>query len=171
MTSAVALIKENKKTVIWDVLILTAIYFVPSFSHMLSWPLYLLEPIRIALILAVAHTRKENAYFMALTIPVFSYLVSGHPYAEKMLIISLELAANVWLFFFLNKRIRLPFISMALAVVLSKALYYACQYVLLLMMFPAEHFGHHALWLQAIVTLALSAYIQFFYEKNSKSKS
>ncbi len=59
------------KSLIIDILGLTFIYFVPAISHLLSFPLYLVEPMRVMLIIAIAHTTKRNAYLIALTLPVF----------------------------------------------------------------------------------------------------
>ena len=86
--------RKTLNYVLFDILALTFIYFVPTISHMLSFPLYLIEPMRIALILALVHTTKKNAYIIAITLPLFSFLVSAHPVFYKMMLISGELVID-----------------------------------------------------------------------------
>ena len=96
--------KLNTKSIVLDIFALAFIYFVPTISHLLNIPLYLIEPMRIMLILAIVHTSKKNAYIIALTLPLFSFLVSAHPNIFKVLLITAELVLNVWLFFELSKK-------------------------------------------------------------------
>ncbi len=93
--------KENIKTVATDLLALAFIYFTPAISHLFSFPVYFLEPMRIMLILAIVHTSKKNAYILAFTLPLFSFLISSHPSPIKTCLISGELLLNVWLYIFL----------------------------------------------------------------------
>ena len=48
--------KSNTKIYLLDILALAAIYFLPAFSHMLSLPLYLIEPMRFALVASIIFT-------------------------------------------------------------------------------------------------------------------
>jgi hypothetical protein len=75
MTNTATLIYTGKKykTAILDVTALLIIYLTPAISHLFSFPVYLLEPMRIMLILAVVHTSRKNAYLLALTLPLFSF--------------------------------------------------------------------------------------------------
>ena len=66
--------KGRIKTYIFDLLAITAIYLIPSFSHLLSFPVYLIEPMRLVIILAVIHTSRTNAYLIAITLPFFSLM-------------------------------------------------------------------------------------------------
>ena len=95
--------KQNTKNIILDIFALAFIYFVPSISHLLNLPIYYIEPMRLMLILALVHSSKQNAYILALTLPLFSFLVSAHPVLPKMFLISFELCLNVFLFFILVK--------------------------------------------------------------------
>lgn len=71
------------RAVLIDIIALAFIYSIPALSHMLSLPVYLIEPMRLMLIIAMVHSNKTNAYIIALTMPLFSYLVSGHPQCTK----------------------------------------------------------------------------------------
>jgi hypothetical protein len=146
--------------VLFDLLALTFIYFVPTISHMLSFPLYLIEPMRIALILALAHTTKRNAYIIALTLPIFSYLVSAHPVFYKMLLISGELVLNVWIFYMLLARTKNVFASIISSIVASKALYYAAKFVAVgLILKSGESIVSTSLYIQGATTIVFSVYL------------
>ena len=93
------------RTIIFDLIALAAIFLVPAISHLLNFPVYYLEPMRIMLILAIAHTNRQNAYIIALTLPIFSLLISTHPSIIKTTLITAELFLNVWLYFFISQKI------------------------------------------------------------------
>ena len=91
--------KLKAKEYALDFLAIAFIYFIPSISHLFSFPVYLFEPMRIMLILCVAHSSKKNAYLIALTLPVFSFIISSHPSLLKTAIMTAELTLNMFLFF------------------------------------------------------------------------
>ena len=49
------------KTYLIDLLLISFIYFLPALSHMLAFPVYYLDPMRIALVITLAHTTKRNS--------------------------------------------------------------------------------------------------------------
>ena len=103
MTTNLTAIKTSgliSKSLLIDILGLAFIYFVPTLSHLLNFPLYLVELMRVMLIIAIAHTTKRNAYLIALTPPLFSFLVSSHPFFLKTMIITVELIIKPAQFFF-----------------------------------------------------------------------
>ena len=106
---ALSTTRTNLRSIIFDLFALTFIYLVPTFSHLLSFPLYYIEPMRLMLIIALVHTTKRNAYLIAFSLPLFSYIISGHPLALKTGLISLELLLNVWLFFKFSEIIKNKF--------------------------------------------------------------
>jgi len=147
------------KSVFFDIIGLVVIYFIPALSHMFSIPFYLLEPMRLMLILAIAHTSKRNAIIIALTLPLFSYLISGHPIPPKALIMAIEMMLNVVLFYFFARRIRNYFGAMVLSILASKVVYY-------FMKFGIIHYGiiggdlfATPIYLQLILTLVYSSYL------------
>jgi len=72
-------IKSNIKTYIIDFSLLIFIYFIPAISHLLAFPVYYFDPMRIALVVALIHTSKKNSFIIALTLPLFSFIISSHP--------------------------------------------------------------------------------------------
>jgi hypothetical protein len=162
---------SSRKTIgsiVFDILALTFIYFVPTISHMLNFPLYLIEPMRIALILALVHTSKQNAYIIALTLPIFSYLVSAHPVFYKMMLISGELIINVWLFYFIFNRTKNAFVSILSSIVLSKAIYYLAKFIAIAIVFKVnENIVSTSLYIQAATTLVFSLYLGLMF-RNGK---
>jgi len=163
MENAIAVSGSNEKikSIILDIFALTAIYFMPTIAHMFSLPVYLIEPLRIILVLSIVHTNKANAYILALSMPLFSFLVSGHPVFFKMLMISGELALNVWLFFFISKRVSNKFVSMFGSIVISKLFYYVVQFIFISAALLTAEEVEHPIIPQIIVSVVLSAYFLF----------
>lgn len=125
------LIKEKSsiKTLITDILILMFIYFIPAISHLLSFPIYYLDPMRIALVFAIITTNKKNTFLIALTLPIFSFLISSHPSILKSFLLSGELLLNISLFYWLRGKINNLFFSFLLSTTFSKLAYYAAKFV------------------------------------------
>jgi hypothetical protein len=147
------------RSVLFDIFGLAFIYFVPTLSHLLSVPLYLVEPMRIMMILAIAHTNKRNAYLIALTLPLFSFLVSAHPHLLKTMLITIELLANVWLFYFISNRWKNYFGAMLTSIVFSKALYYLMKYGLISLAFLDSSLISTPIYLQIITAVIFSSYL------------
>lgn len=165
-SSALTITRHRLATIIFDLGALAFIYFVPVISHLLSFPLYLIEPMRIILILAIAHTSQRNAYLLALTLPVFSFAISAHPVLLKSLLISIELVVNVWLFFMLSRIIRNQFATMAIAIVASKLFYYLLKFGLLSLSLITGSLISTPIYIQVITTLVFSTYIYLMLRKS-----
>lgn len=160
MNTAQIASKRTIGFILFDIVALAFIYFIPTISHMLSFPLYLIEPMRIALVLALVHTSKRNAYIIALTLPIFSFLVSAHPVLYKMLIITGELVINVWLFYFLLNKTKNAFASILSSIILSKAIYYLAKFIAIAVILKSsESIIATSLYIQVATTLLFSAYI------------
>jgi len=143
-----------------DLAALLLVYFTPALSHLLGFPLYLLEPMRLAVVLALAHTRPRNAWLLALTLPLFSFAVSAHPHFLKMLLITGELLLNVGLFFLLQKRTQMSMgLSLGLSILLSKAVYYLAKFALVSALLIEGSVISTPLWVQAITLTAFSLYL------------
>ncbi len=159
--------KSFIKPAVLDVFALAFIYFVPAISHMLSIKLYLIEPMRLMLILALVHTTRKNAYLLALTLPMFSFLISSHPVLIKTMLISAELAVNVALFYLLVKKIHvLP--AIFLSIWLSKIFYYLLKYVSILTVFPGERLIGTPLLIQLTTSAIFSLYLFAFFKNSQK---
>jgi len=123
---------KNKVTLILnalqiDLIAVGIIYFLPEIAKATGLPLYLCEPMRVLTLIALAHTGRENAFVLALGLPLFGYLTGGHPHEIKSGIMAIELIVNILLFYAL--RPGLPVIlAMPLAILASKLIYYGLKW-------------------------------------------
>lgn len=156
---------KNFQIALMDIIAIAFIYLVPTFSHLLSFPLYLIEPMRIMLILALVHTRRENAYFLALTLPFVSYLFSGHPVIIKTFLISAELLVNVIFFFLMLKLVEKKFIAALASIIFAKSFYYGSKVLLIALGVFSGKLISTPIWLQLIMAIVLSGYIFFFFKE------
>jgi len=112
------------------------------------------------------HTTKRNAYIIALTLPIFSYLVSAHPVFYKMLLISGELVLNVWLFYFILSKTKNAFVSILSAIVTSKAIYYIAKFIAVaLILKTGESIIATSLTIQVATTLVFSVYLGLIFRR------
>ena len=153
------------RAVLFDVFAVAFIYLVPTFSHMLSIKLYLIEPMRLMIILAMMHTRRENAYLLAFTLPLFSYLISSHPLLIKSGLIAVELAAMVFVFNMLVKRTH-TLIAIFSGIWVSKLFYYGLKYLAVITVLPEEPLVGTPLQIQLITSAAFSLYVFLMYRKS-----
>jgi len=142
---------------------------VPTISHLFSLPIYLIEPMRLMLIFALVHTSKANAFIIALSMPAFSYIISGHPILPKMILISFELLLNVLLFYGLVKKLKFLFPSIILSILLSKAIYYLLKFELINFAIMDTELFSTPIYLQLIMTLIFSLYLYTFYDRSKIS--
>lgn len=160
--------KAFAKALFLDMMALAFIYFTPSIAHLLNFPVYMLEPMRVMLILSMAHSTRKNSYLLALTLPLFSFLVSGHPEVVKMMVITAELVLNVFLFYLLAGRVRNLFTAGLLSIIISKAFCYLAYLVVFSAAFVREEAGTAFLLVQAGTTLLFSGYL-FIISKTKRS--
>lgn len=150
---------SKTKNIVFDLMALLAIYLVPAISHMLSFPVYYIEPMRIMLILAVVHTTRKNAYLIALTLPLFSLLISAHPALVKTSLITSELLLNVWLFFLLSEKISNKMLSMFFSIILSKIFYYLLKFLLINSAVMSGNLISTPVYIQIVMLFLLSGYV------------
>ncbi|OGU59397.1 MAG: hypothetical protein A2V66_16140 [Ignavibacteria bacterium RBG_13_36_8] len=167
-TAALFKSKENLKNILFDIFALAFIYFLPAISHLLVIPIYLFEPMRIMMILSLAHTTKKNTYVIAISLPLFSFFVSAHPLILKSLLMAAELILNIWLFYFILHRIKNVFGSILLSIIISKMFYYLVKYFLIVSALLSMELFSTPLYLQVITTLVFSFYILFVWRKKEQ---
>lgn len=132
MTAALAGIQKYKNTFLIDLALLAGLYLLPGFSHVTALPLYMFEPMRVALLIALLFTNRSNAYFIAFTIPLASAMVTGHPVPFKALLMGIELSILVAAYSYLVQLARVPaFAALTAAIVLSKVIYYTMKFAAL----------------------------------------
>jgi hypothetical protein len=158
-TSVYPLSISKIKNIVFDLIALLAIYLIPAVSHLLSFPVYYLEPMRIMLILAIVHTSRKNAYLIALTLPLFSMLISAHPSLVKTSLITGELLLNVWLFFLLSEKLSNKTLSIFLSIVVSKVFYYLVKFLLVTSALISGDLISTPMYIQIIMLFILSSYI------------
>ncbi len=159
------------KTYLIDVLLISFIYFLPALSHLAAFPIYFLDPMRIALVITLAHTSKRNSYLIALTLPLFSYLISSHPQVIKSILISSELLLNIALFFLFSSKIKNVFVSIFTSMVLSKVSYYAAKYFLINLGMINDSLISTPVYFQFAVIILLSIYLLIVNKKSKVIKN
>ncbi len=157
-TSNKIISNAKTKALIFDVFALAIIYLIPAISHMLSIKLYLFEPMRLMLIFALVHTRRPNAYILALTLPLFSYFISAHPVLIKSLLIAVELTFMVFVFHLLSERVH-KFAAIFISIWASKLFYYGLKYVAIISVLPGEPLVGTPLLLQLGTSAVFSLYV------------
>jgi hypothetical protein len=158
-------IKEIAKTGILDAVALTFIFLAPAIAHLISFPVYMIEPMRLMMVLSLAHSSQRNSYILALCLPLFSFIVSGHPEFVKMLIITTELVLNVFLFYWLFKKSGNAFLSLLPAILLSKIASYLMYFLFFSLAFVKAEAETDFLLVQVATTIAFSSYIFLFGKK------
>ncbi len=157
--------KEIIKSSIFDILAVTMIYFVPAISHLFALPIYFIEPMRLMVILALVHTSNKNAYILAASLPIFSFLISAHPVLPKVMLITGELLFNVWLFFYLTEKFKNKFASMVLSITISKIAYYVVKFGLISFVLLEGSLISTPIIIQIITMLVFSGYVFLLKDK------
>jgi len=146
--------KRVLPVIIIDLFAYLAIYYLPAVSHLTTIPFQLLEPMRLMVLLSLlVMGNKHNAYILALTLPLFSFLVSGHPLFAKMILITVELCLNVAMYGVVSKVVRSPFITILVSIILSKVIYYGLKFVFVISGLLVSSVVSTSLWIQVIVSL------------------
>jgi len=160
--------KSNIKTYLIDFSLLLLIYFLPALSHLFAFPIYYLDPMRIALVVALIHTSKRNAYIIALTLPLFSFLISSHPQILKSFLLSAELIINLSLFFLLKEKLKNIFTSLFISIIISKVIYYLLKFVLIYFALLNDKLFSTPYYFQLLSAILLSTYIYLVNRSSSK---
>lgn len=156
-------IERNKinpiKQIAANVLLISSFVLVTVYSHLLPFPLYVIEPMRIILLLTIIFTNKANQYFFAIILPLISFFLSGHPPIEKSLIIVCELCLNVAIFnLFQKKNVNIA-LNIGLSILLSKIGYYIIKItVYSLILNEAFSLGNERIFQQIGVIIGLSIF-------------
>ena len=153
-----------------DILVLTAVYFIPAFVHATQFPLYYFEPMRLLLFAALLISRNNiNAFFLAVTLPLVSTILPPHhPPFYKAIIISLELFVNVACFVWSVTKIKWPpFILFFISTVISKLFYYGLKFIFIKMSLIEGKLITTDLFTQLITLSALSILFAIFYRRKN----
>lgn len=156
-----SLIKEKtnyiSRSFVTDIVLLMVIYFIPTISHFVAFPLYMLEPMRVVLFASIILSySKANSYFLAITIPLFSYFVGGHPEFVKSLIIALELVVNVVVFWLLFKKGLNLFLVSFGSILFAKVIYYVVKAIVLEVGLLKMEFLSTSVLIQLLIAVVIS---------------
>ena len=160
--------KSNIKPYLIDFFLLLMIYFLPAISHLFAFPVYYLDPMRIALVVALIHTSKKNAYIIALTLPLFSFLISSHPQIIKSFLLSAELVINLSLFYLLKDKLKNVFTSLFISIIISKVIYYSLKFALISFALLDDRLFSTPFYFQLIAAILVSTYIYLVNRTSAK---
>jgi hypothetical protein len=160
--------QDVRKGLFLDVVALVVVFFTPKIGLLIHLPFWMIEPMRLMVVLSIAHSSRANSYLLALTLPSFSWAVSGHPEFFKMLIMTGEMTVNVFLFYHLIRKSDSVFMSMIISIVVSKVLCYAFYLLFFSMMFIREEADVYFIIAQVFTTLVFSLYVFFIRRKKSQ---
>lgn len=149
------------RTVAVDFLALTVIYLLPTLSHLTGIPFYYLEPMRIVVLLSLLFTNRWNSLLLAITIPLFSFLIASHPAIFKVLLVTIDLTVNILLFMFLTRRIKQTFLALFLSIGISKIIYYLLKSAFIQFNLVDGALVTTSLYIQIILMVVLSIVVAF----------
>ncbi len=157
-----------------DALVFTGIYYIPALAHISPFPIYLFDPMRLLMLIGFQLTKqKANAYFLAVTIPLFSVMVTGHPSIFKALMISVELMVNILFFMLLFRRFKLHIaLSIFFSIIGSKLIYYAIKFVFINLRYIEGDIITTNLYIQFLTVVIVSSVfyvISFGFEQKRHS--
>ena len=147
-----------------DATLLTAACFIPTVSHLLAFPLYMLNPMLALLLIGilVGHDWR-NALALAVLMPLVSCLLVGMPTAPKMVCMMAELATVVGVFSSTSRHWNVM-VSIITAIMAGKCVYYllkACTIA------PAV-LVDTAWWIQLGVVILWGVLFGMIYKKINK---
>lgn len=144
-----------------DAVLLAAACLIPAASHVLAFPLYMLNPMLALLLVGMLLGRDwRNALLLAVLMPLVSSLVVGMPAAPKMVCMMAELATVAGLFHVFSKRWN-AVASVFVAILAGKAVYYALK---ALIMAPATLVGTEW-WIQLGAVIVWGGLFAMLYKK------
>jgi hypothetical protein len=158
---------DVRRGLILDIFALAVVFFTPAIAHLIRIPFYMIEPMRLMIMLSIAHSTRFNTLILALSLPLFSWAVSGHPELFKMMIMTGEMVVNVLLYYYLVRKNDSVFLSMIISIIFSKVLCYSSYLVFFSMMFLREEADPAFLISQVVTTLIFSSYVAIILRKKS----
>ena len=129
------------------------IYSIPALSHVVGLPIYLLEPMKLVVFTSIISFDRKTALFTAVTIPLFSFLLTGHPLFPKFIIITVELLLLVDTYYYLSRKLKSSLVPFFVSIILSKAAYYIIKFVLISTGMLHLNLVSTSLYIQAIVSV------------------
>ena len=149
-----------------DVVFILLLYLLPIVAHSLSFPVYLLDPMRWCVLGSYLLLRnRNNALLLAFSLPLISYMFSGHPVLFKNMLISIELMFNIILLDVLLKRFENVFVSVLLSIMVSKLVYYLLKAFIISLGILHTNIIDTTLLFQVVVSILISLLFTKYYRK------
>lgn len=150
--------KINYRTLLIDAIVLSIVYLIPAYSHFLPIPIYFLDPMRVLLLGSYLFTRSNlNSIIMAISLPLFTYLISGHPPLYKAILISIELFVNIVVLIKLLKTTKIhTYVILIISIVFSKVIYYIFKFLFIKLGMLNGRLITTDLWTQATTILIIT---------------
>lgn len=142
-----------------DAIAVLFIIYLGELSDFIGYPLYILDPMRMMVVLAFAFTPRWNSWVLALLLPIISYYFGAHPSMAKSGLMIMELLINVGLFWYLLDKTRFTLLSMLLSILFSKAVYYLLKYLFIEQQWLSGDLVSTPLDIQVITTIAFSVFV------------
>ena len=163
--------KKNSITLLADIVAVVVILLLPTISHLMPFPLFYLDPMRLVLLGVYFVSRNyKNAYVLAVGLPIFSMLYSGHPIFYKAILISFELLINILLLHFLFRKGVNVFFAVFSSIILSKVLYYLFKFVFIEWALISGKLFSTSLITQTLIAIGLSFVFFIFGRKVNQLK-
>jgi hypothetical protein len=157
-------------SIILDILAVLFIIFLGDISKFIGYPLYILDPMRMMVILAIAFTPRWNGWLLAILLPFVSYYMGAHPHIIKTSLMAGELLINIWLFWLLYDKIKMSLLAILLSIMFSKSVYYLLKYVCLQQEWLSGDLISTPLNVQVVTTVAFSVFIFLVFLTRGKPK-
>ena len=154
-----------------DIIAIAVIMFLPAISHIMPFPLYYLDPMRLVLLgVYFVNRNHKNAYLLAIGLPIFSMLYSGHPVFYKAILISFELLVNMVVLHLLFRKGLNIFFAVFLSIILSKIVYYVFKFLFIEWSLISGKLFSTSLIIQMIIAIGLSA-VFFLFGRSANQSS
>jgi hypothetical protein len=163
---------KKYRVVVTDIFVLLLVYLIPAGSHLLPFPLYILDPMRILLFTGyLLSQNSKNAYFLAITIPIFSMLITGHPVFAKSLLIAMELFVNIFIVAYWSKyKGTSMYVVIFCSVIISKVVYYLMKYLFLSVGWLSGDLFSTGILTQLLVALVITIVFTYYHKKLAAKK-
>ncbi|MGC8864471.1 MAG: hypothetical protein ACP5O2_02005 [Bacteroidales bacterium] len=147
-----------------DLVAVGVIVFMPQIVKTTGLPVYLMEPMRVLTLIALAHTGKINALVLAIGLPLLGFFSEGHPAEIKAGIMATELTINVLIFYALYSRI--PAIwALPLAIIVAKGIYYLLKWAAVSIALLPPPIMATPISYQLAVLVIMSLYVWWYLKK------
>ena len=148
---------EIIRLAIIDIFLIAIAYMLPVLAHRTAFPLYWFDPMRVVVLAGLLWTaNRKNAFLLALTVPLFTFGLTGHPLLLKGLLIAAELTVNLLLLAWMERKTGSIFWGMLFSILLSKVFYYLLKGLLVFTLWPAEPLVGGSFGIQLAVAVGIS---------------